>query len=75
LETKRSHSGEPGDLVAEPLGGDDSYFLGNLLVGLKVEGESGVVLLHQDARCSLHGFSPDTTLTSLSDSCICKRSM
>jgi hypothetical protein len=42
--------GEPGDLVAKTLGGDDGDILRDALVGGEVERQARVVLLDDDAR-------------------------
>ena len=54
--------GETSNLVAETLGRDQGDLVGNLLVGLEIEGEARVVLFNQDTRSLLNGFGSDATL-------------
>ena len=61
LDALHEVSHESGDLVAETLGGDDGDFLGDLLVQLEVQGELGVVLLHDLASGALHSLGTDAT--------------
>lgn len=44
--------GESGNLVAHALGGSDGNFVNETFVGVKVEGETGVILL-DDGPCGL----------------------
>lgn len=48
-------------LVAETLGGNDGDLIADTLVGLKVEGELGVVALNDDLGGPLNGLSTDAT--------------
>ena len=57
-----AHGDIPGDLVPQFLGGDDGDLLTYPLVGVEVEGETGVVLLDDDPSGLLDGLGPDTTL-------------
>jgi hypothetical protein len=52
--------GESGDFVAHTLGGGDGDFINDTFVGVKIEGETGVVLL-DDGTCGfLDGFGADS---------------
>lgn len=57
-----AYRGEACDLVAQPLGLDDSNLLAYSLVGVEVECEAAVVLLNDDTRSLLHGLCAHTTL-------------
>ena len=46
----------------ETLGGDISNFLADTLVGIKIEGELGVVLLDDELSTFLHGLGSNATL-------------
>ena len=46
-------------LVPQQLGGDQSHLLDDVLVGVEVEGEPGVVLLDDHSRRLLDGLGPD----------------
>lgn len=48
-------------LVAETLGGNDSNFIANSLVGLEVESELGVVTLNDDLGGLLNGLGTNAT--------------
>ena len=50
LDTAHQMGGETSNLVAKTLGWDDGDFRGKALVGLEVEGETGVVLFDKVAR-------------------------
>lgn len=50
---------EPGNLVAEPLGGDDGHLLQDLLVDVEVQGHARVVSLNHLARGFLHSLCTD----------------
>lgn len=54
--------GESGNLVAHTLGGGDGDFINDTLVGVEVEGQTGVVLLHDGAGGFLDGFRADSLL-------------
>lgn len=72
LDTLHQVGGETGNLVSESLGGDDSDLIGNTLVGLEVESETGVVLLDESTRSSLDGLGSNSTLyTAQSIRCVC----
>ena len=62
LDTLHEVGGVAGNLVAEALGGDDGHLAANLLVGLEVQRQARVILLDEDAGCSLHGFRADAAL-------------
>lgn len=57
-----SYGGEASNLVPQTLGGNDGNLLRNLLVGLEIIGEAGIVLLHQNPSRLLDGLGPHTTL-------------
>ncbi|KAK3404464.1 hypothetical protein EUGRSUZ_K00772 [Eucalyptus grandis] len=59
LDALHQVGGEPGDLVPEPLGGDDGDFLQDLLVRVEVQGHAGVVPLDHLAGGLLHGLGAD----------------
>mmetsp|Transcript_64359 Transcript_64359/g.145164 ORF Transcript_64359/g.145164 Transcript_64359/m.145164 type:complete len:222 (+) Transcript_64359:177-842(+) len=52
--------GESGNLIAHALGGHDRHLVHDALVGVEVQGQLLVVLLHNDARVALHGLGTDT---------------
>jgi hypothetical protein len=54
-------SGVTGDLVPEPLGGNDGNLITDPLVGLEVERQLGVVALNDDLGGLLDGLSSDAT--------------
>ncbi len=54
-------SDESGNLVPQRLGGDESHFLDDTLVGVEVQGELGVVLLNDDPGGLLNGLGADAT--------------
>ncbi len=62
MNTLHEMGGETSNLVAQTLGCNNGNLIGNLLVGLEVEGETGVVLFNNDTSSLLDGFSSDTTL-------------
>ena len=62
LDTLHQVGGETGNLVTEALGGDDGNLGGDLLVGLEVQGETGVVLLDEDLGGSLDSLGTNATL-------------
>jgi hypothetical protein len=53
---------ETSNLVAETLGRDQGDLVADFLVGLEVEGKTGVVLFNQDTGSLLDGFGSDATL-------------
>lgn len=54
-------SGVSGNLVPEPLGGDDGNLIANPLVGLEVQRQLGVVTLNDDLGGLLDGLGSDAT--------------
>lgn len=54
-------SGVSGNLVSEPLGGNDGDFITDPLVGLEVQRQLGVVTLNDDLGGLLDGLSSDAT--------------
>lgn len=61
LDPLHEVGGEAGDLVAEPLGGDDSNFFEDLLVRMEVECHARVVALNHLSRRFLHGLRTDAS--------------
>merc|ERR550539_2001758 len=61
LESLHQVSDEPGNLVAERLGGNEGNLLNDPLVGVEIEGKLGVVLLDDDPGSLLDGFGSDAT--------------
>ena len=57
LDTLHQVGGETSNLVAETLGGDDGDLGSNLLVGLEVQGKTGVVLLDENLGGPLDSLS------------------
>jgi hypothetical protein len=57
-----THRGETCNLVPQPLCLDVSNIFTDALVGVKVESELLVVLLHQHTGCPLDGLGPDASL-------------
>ena len=53
--------GEPGDLVAEALGGDDGHFFQDLLVGVEIQSHLRVVAFDHLPRRLLHRLRTDAT--------------
>ena len=53
--------GVSGNLVPQPLGGNDGDLITDPLVGLEVEGELGVVSLNDDLGGLLDGLGSDAT--------------
>lgn len=53
--------GKAGNLIAEPLGGNQSHLLKDLLVCVKIEGHSRVILLYDLARRFLYSFGADAS--------------
>ncbi len=64
LDALHEVGGEAGDLVAHTLGGDHSDLVTDALVGVEIEGEAGVVLLHDDAGGTLYGLGADSHIVS-----------
>ena len=62
LDATHQVGGKACNLVAKTLGGDDGDLGGETLVGLEVEGETGVVLFDKVAGGTLHCLCADTTL-------------
>ena len=54
-------SDESGNLIPQRLGGDESHFLDDALVGVEVQGELRVVLLNDDPGGLLDGLGADAT--------------
>ena len=54
-------SDESGNLVPQRLGGNQSHFLDDALVGVEVQGKLGVIFLNDDPGGLLHGLGTDTT--------------
>jgi len=54
-------SGVSGNLVSEPLGGDDGNLIADPLVGLEVERQLGVVTFNDDLGGLLDGLGSDAT--------------
>ena len=61
LNTLHQMGGVSGNLVAKTLGGDDGDLIADTLVGLEVEGETGVVPLDDDLGGLLDGFRANAT--------------
>ena len=61
LKTLHQVGDETGDLVPQRLGRDQGDLLNDLLVGVEVKGELGVVLLNDDLGGLLDGLGTDTT--------------
>src|SRR4051812_4001891 len=62
LNTPHQMRGETGNLIAKTFGGNNGNLIGDLLVGVKVERETGIVFFDQDARGLLDGLCTDTAL-------------
>eukprot|EP00277_Geminigera_cryophila_P014752 CAMPEP_0179455428 /NCGR_PEP_ID=MMETSP0799-20121207/39392_1 /TAXON_ID=46947 /ORGANISM="Geminigera cryophila, Strain CCMP2564" /LENGTH=213 /DNA_ID=CAMNT_0021254497 /DNA_START=343 /DNA_END=984 /DNA_ORIENTATION=+ len=54
--------GEASNLVAKALGRDDGNILSDLLVGLEIMSQTGVVLLDENTCCLLDGLGANATL-------------
>lgn len=61
LDSLHQMGGETSNLVPQPLGGNSGDLIKDSLVGVEVEGETGVVSLDEDSRRSLDGLCPDST--------------
>jgi len=61
LDTLHQMSGVSGNLVPEPLGGNDGDLITDPLVGLEVQRQLGVVTLNDDLGGLLDGLSSDAT--------------
>jgi hypothetical protein len=62
MERRRdAYRGEACDFVSQSLGLDDGHFLGDPLVGVKIQSETVVVLLDDDPRGLLHSLGADAT--------------
>ena len=61
LKTLHQVGDETGDFVPQRLGRDQGDLLNDLLVGVEVKGELGVVLLNDDLGGLLDGLGTDTT--------------
>ena len=53
-------SGETGDFVTHAFGGGDGDLIDDAFVGVEVEGQTGVVLLHDGAGGLFDGFGADS---------------
>lgn len=60
LDPLHEMGGETGDLIAEPLGGNDGHLHQELLVSVKVQGHARVVPLYHLPRRLLHSLCADT---------------
>lgn len=69
LDTFHQVGGETRDLVPQALGGDRGDLIEEALVGVEVQGETGVVLLNEHPRSTLDSLRPDATLLFQSESC------
>jgi len=59
---KITYRGEASNLVAKALGRDDGNILSDLLVGLEIMSQTGVVLLDENTCCLLDGLGANATL-------------
>ncbi len=62
LNSLHQMGGEPSNLVPEALGGDDSNLIANLLVGLEIQSQTGVVLFNNEPGGLFDCLGSDATL-------------
>ena len=62
LNTFHQVSRESSNLVSQTLGGDDGHLITELLVGVEVQSETGVVLFNQDPGGFFDRFCSNSTL-------------
>ena len=62
LDSLHEVGDETSDLISHSLGRNDCHLAGDALVGVKIQRQTRIVLLDNDSRRLLDGFSSDTLI-------------